>query len=491
MAGAAKNRANRERPRREAANGSSSGETSSSGKATRSARSDGRSQGGRSTTSRRTAYDGNRDEAQRSGSRPSSPRPSGSGSRPSSPRPGGSGGRSGSPGARDPATARTAVTELRNMELPAGAYATFRGQDDTGRAPRPPPSTAGQAIRVGLNTYDADISNITVHQYEVLIGNGVEKRGLVRSVWESKAVAQAVGQGFIFDGNRLAWSMKPLGREIKLLVDLDQEKGRTPRPDGKDNKHRIMIRHTNPVGLNKLVAYMAGKTTFDNECLEAITFLNHALREYPSLKYTTIKQSFFARGQQRFSLGSAVEAFKGVYSSMRIVHTGPGNKGRLSINIDVANGTFWTESTLLNAAVALTGKRDTNDLLNAVKQQGEKGRTAQDLKKLRKLHVVATHRGKATTDKYVIDKLVYHQSARTATFEKDGKTTSIYDYFAKTFNVRLSYPEAPLVKMTKVCDDLQDLKQRRARTDCFAGQVHTPSHGVAQDRAESTLCVQA
>jgi eukaryotic translation initiation factor 2C len=104
------------------------------------------------------------------------------------------------------------------MDLPATAYATFRGQEDSGRAPRPPPSRAGQAIRVGLNTYDADISNITVYQYDVLIGDGVEKRGLVRSVWESKAVNQAVGQGFIFDGNKLAWSLRSLSREIRLLV---------------------------------------------------------------------------------------------------------------------------------------------------------------------------------------------------------------------------------------------------------------------------------
>lgn len=214
--------------------------------------------------------------------------------------------------------------------------------------------------------------------------------------------------------------------------------------------------------------YLAGKCSFDNGCLEAITFLNHVLREYPSLNYTTIKQSFFARGQQRFTLGSAVEAFKGVYSSMRIVHTGPGNKGRLSINIDVANGTFWTESPLLNAAVALTGRRDPNDLLVTLQKQGEKGRTAIDLKKMRKLHVVAKHRGKEL-DKYVIEKLVY-VSARDHKFEKDGKQTSIYDYFSKTFNIRLSFPDLPLVKMTKGMSDFclpaSLLTMSQARTRC-------------------------
>lgn len=92
---------------------------------------------------------------------------------------------------------------------------------------------------------------------------------------------------------------------------------------------------------------MAGQCDFDNKCLEALTFLNHAIREYPALQYTQIKQSYFARGQERFTLGGAIEAFKGVYQSMRVVHGGPAMKGRLSLNIDVANG----KSTLSDLSI--------------------------------------------------------------------------------------------------------------------------------------------
>lgn len=53
-------------------------------------------------------------------------------------------------------------------------------------------------------------------------------------------------------------------------------------------------------------------------------------------------------------------------------------------------GTFWTESMLHNAAKELTGKRDVNDLIIAVKN--EKSPARDQLKKLRKLHVVANHR---------------------------------------------------------------------------------------------------
>jgi eukaryotic translation initiation factor 2C len=39
----------------------------------------------------------------------------------------------------------------------------------------------------------------------VLIGSGVEKRGLIMAIWESKLLKDELGSGWVFDGNRLAW----------------------------------------------------------------------------------------------------------------------------------------------------------------------------------------------------------------------------------------------------------------------------------------------
>ena len=333
------------------------------------------------------------------------------------------------------------------MDLPVGAYAPLRGQQDTKRAPRGPPSKAGQAIKMGLNTFDTEIKKgITVYQYDILIGNGVEKRGLIRNVWESQAVKRALGRGFIFDGNKLAWSDKSLDREIRLLVDLDAERGTPPRPD-RPNQHRIIIRRTNPVGLAALFHYMSsgGRVDFNNEHLEAITFLAHVFRETPAAKHTSIKQSIFAVAQDRTSLGGGIEAIKGAYQSLRVVHADGAGLGRLSLNIDVANTAFWTESTLVNAAIALTGKRDVNDLVTALRQ-GERGHAAIALKKMRKLHVVSKPRG-GREDHYVIERFVY-KSARESTFERNGTMTSIYDYYAREYSIRLSY-DLPLVKATR------------------------------------------
>lgn len=425
MSGAAKNRLQQERRARE--NDSfrgnrSSSDTSSSGQALSSAPPS--NVGSTGSRGNRTMYDGNRD--------PTPP---------------------GSAGERNPATARPVVNP-RNFDLGVGGWSTVRGYDIPGHLPaRPPkPSTLGQPCKIGLNTYDVKVlPTAKVYQYDVVIGNSVEKRGLIMKVWNSKTLKQALGKGFIFDGNKLAWGMKKIERDIKVTVDLDAENGRQPRADDKDpdkNKVRVHIRHTNSVRLDNLVAYMEGQIQFNNAVLESINFLDHLLREFPTMNYTQIKRSFFARGQERFTLGAAVEAFKGVYSSMRIVHGGPAAKARLSVTVDVSNGVFWTETTLPIAAYQLCGRRDVNDLIASLRSRGEKGADGQALKKMRKLHVVSVHRGKDTVDKYVIDRFVY-QGARDAKFEKDGKMISIYDYYAKTYNIRLNYPDLPLVKATR------------------------------------------
>lgn len=38
-----------------------------------------------------------------------------------------------------------------------------------------------------------------------MIGSGVEKRGLIKAVWASKAIQEKLGKGFIFDGNKIGW----------------------------------------------------------------------------------------------------------------------------------------------------------------------------------------------------------------------------------------------------------------------------------------------
>ena len=178
MAGAAKQRANQERElqARMRPGGSSSGGTSS--KASQSVRSSASASASvaasqRSTTSHRSNLDGNRD-------------PDGGAT-------------------RNPNTSRPAISDNmgRSLDLGTIGFSRISGVDaPAGLATRPAPSTLGTATQMGLNTFDVKLpsSATKVYQFEVLVGNGAEKRGLIDKVWSSKAVRQALGSGWIFDG---------------------------------------------------------------------------------------------------------------------------------------------------------------------------------------------------------------------------------------------------------------------------------------------------
>ncbi len=178
------------------------------------------------------------------------------------------------------------------------------------------------------------------------------------------------------------------------------------------------------------------------------------------MRYTQIKRSFFARGEDRFNLGKGIEAFKGVYQSIRACQG-----GRLGVNVDVANGTFWTESIMTTTACALTNVASPTDLQNAckrvLKDQKNPGLGHEDsaafkiLRRMKKVGFYAKHRGSEMKTKiWIIDKFL-QATAREHTFQCKNKTTgevetiTIEEYFRRRYNITLEYPHLPLVQTTK------------------------------------------
>lgn len=64
-----------------------------------------------------------------------------------------------------------------------------------------------------------------------------------------------------------ATSQKP---DNSFIVDLDAEKGQTPRGD-RENKHRVVIKFAKKVQLATVRAYVEGEMDFDNGVLEGIS----------------------------------------------------------------------------------------------------------------------------------------------------------------------------------------------------------------------------
>jgi eukaryotic translation initiation factor 2C len=156
---------------------------------------------------------------------------------------------------------------------------------------------------------------------------------------------------------------------------------------------------------------------------------------------------------------------------MRIIRVDPrsspssGNRATLSVNVDVANGTFWQSSRLLDAMVASCDLRTPQDLIALsykALSNWDKALLKKDLKRFRHLEVEAHHRGKdrhgrATVDVYKIDRFVpqtaYDRQMEKQQRDQNGNVIStrritIAQYFKEGYNIKLQHG-LPLVKTTK------------------------------------------
>jgi eukaryotic translation initiation factor 2C len=119
-------------------------------------------------------------------------------------------------------------------------------------------------------------------------------------------------------------------------------------------------------------------------------------------------------------LDNVVEAMRGVYSSIRLCEINPSIGGAgtgLALNVDVANGTFWTSQDVHQAARNLCKARNRNqsytvfrDQLLPVKTQTPglwtQSSDFKELRKMAKLKFRVKHRGKQE-DKKLCESLFF------------------------------------------------------------------------------------
>ncbi|KKZ62495.1 hypothetical protein EMCG_03108 [[Emmonsia] crescens] len=360
---------------------------------------------------------------------------------------------SGSGGTKAPAQNADDATLFRHMHVTDQSAEQFFSRKDL--AKRPGYNATGKEIAVAINSYAiTQYPNKPVYQYDVHIGNGAEKRVVVQKVWNSKTRKAKVGANFIFDGNKLAWSLIRLPNDVNVMVDLDTEQGRSGSKT--PNIFRLVVRPTKKVNLVVIEEYLRGNGSISKEVLEGLSFLDHVLRETPSGKFIAIKRSFFSEKNPKTSIGGGVFAYKGIYQAIRVV-----NPGRLALNVDVSNSCFWALISLLSAAMEVLELRDVQQLMNSTKpvDDGLGGRVPSQkfyqLSRFHKLAVKASYKGCPCPDKEWVIKGFLLANAKEYTIDMTDRATgqvrtmSIFDYFRSRYNVVLNYWELPLVQMTK------------------------------------------
>lgn len=326
---------------------------------------------------------------------------------------------------------------------------------------RPGFNETGKPVQVHLNSWAVEKwPTANVYQYDIIIGNGIEKRAVQKKVWDSAARKAKTGNQILFDGNKLAWSLKDM-QEIRMMVDLDVENGRQARTgeNAGNNSFRLGIKKSKRLDLSVIQSYLDGRIQMSVPILEAISFLDHLLREYPNItpRFIPVKRAFFVRDSDRMNLGGGVEVFKGVYQSMRLAE---GKK--LIINLDVANTTFFQPQSMTAAIIAKYGLRDVQAIIakmQPVGQNGERKLSAfgkQVQSTFKKATCRAKYAGNPALEKdWSIFKILPENATehminlmKPKSKEVESRVT-VQAYFLKKYNIRLQYPQLPLVEMTK------------------------------------------
>ncbi|TPX18236.1 uncharacterized protein E0L32_002745 [Thyridium curvatum] len=371
--------------------------------------------------------------------------------------------------------------KTRRLDLPPEAYAEI---GKTPRfAPRPGLNTTGQACRVQVNSFRVEtITPHVVHTYDIQVSPPPTSLVVYKKLWNSEPVQQTLSKYtnlWIHDGNRLVWSRNNAKDGIRLHVDLDAESGQDPRTSKGLNRFQFTLKRSGHVDLTVLKAYLERKCDWSEKVLEAMNFLDHALRDDPSKRLVAIGRNYYDETFWHKSLDNCIEAVKGIYAAFRLGNnlSVKGCTG-LAVNVDVTNTVFWSGQVMEQVFQNFLGNQDKmyygksmfelSDLLMAVKERNPKTKEwelhmSQCFRVLRKMHRLkfnVRHRGKMEDKKlYTIKRFAFdperfgreggHAKNYTFTIKSTGEVRSVYDHFFKQYNIRLQFWRLPLIESTR------------------------------------------
>lgn len=118
------------------------------------------------------------------------------------------------------------------------------------------------------------------------------------------------------------YSNLPLTNRNRSSNNYDEMKSVEVNLDNKIDKdkppaYRIIIRKAKTINLQVLQNWLQKKGSFDERVLEALNFMDHLLREWPSSQYTPVKRAFYDAKEQPHTFDSTLDLYKGFYQAIR------------------------------------------------------------------------------------------------------------------------------------------------------------------------------
>ncbi|KAI9774689.1 MAG: hypothetical protein M1840_002938 [Geoglossum simile] len=319
--------------------------------------------------------------------------------------------------------------------------------------------TIGERTKIIVNHYEVQsLPVVKTYTYDIrmkvppssqLRGSEIVTPTQMAKVLLHESVTAFWGKRFLFDGVSLGWSpdeIVKVGGTKTALIDLP---GGRP---GRINQVEMSVRCTGTLNIAQLVQCLRGGAVpldpMGDPLLEScLKWLGALFRKDPASRFVTRPNAnaYFDRSPGTFvslqSTNGVLEALRGMFQTVQI------RFGRLTLNVDTATTAFWAPGKgLVGLCEALTGvPSNLNGYFLADPSQ-----FLHECDRLVGIYFQVRHlKPERNARKIKFTKWSLKNAIETEFDETTGPDqttrTSVRDYYMRKYNIRLVYPELPLV----------------------------------------------
>ncbi|PPQ95875.1 hypothetical protein CVT26_015567 [Gymnopilus dilepis] len=304
---------------------------------------------------------------------------------------------------------------------------------------RPGYGQGGRPVNTLINAFAADVTDGIIYHYDAITPEKLPAR-LNMQLYQKLQEQVPALRGVVYDGKKNAFSMikLPLGPTDGGQFDVILQQQSSSAGARPPKIYKVKLTKVAEINTELLHRFIAGQQSQDNTVLTSIMALNVVIRMQPNLKYPFNTRSFFTPTNKKH-IGSGIELWRGYFQSLR-----PG-QNKLYVNVDISTGMFYKDGPLLQVCLEYLGRPNQSpDLLSPRKGFPDRERVRLQ-RFVSGMRVITVHGGKERG--YVIKRLTPEGASTRMFKDREGKTTSVAQYFQTVLGKRLQHPDVICVEV--------------------------------------------
>jgi eukaryotic translation initiation factor 2C len=242
----------------------------------------------------------------------------------------------------------------------------------------------------------------------------------------------------VYDGRKNVFAIRqlPFGSSDSREFDvaLTDTSGRPPKI------YKVEMTKVAEINPEVLKRFIAGEQSHDNSVLTAITALNVVIRMEPTMKYPFNVRSFFTDRETK-DIGSGIQLWRGYFQSVRPAI------GQMLINVDISTATMFKSGPLLRLCLEFLRKDNPSHLVSPKTTDREFMRLNRFISGIRVITSPPGPGGTPTKIGRVVKKLNTTAAQSLRFTLREGGSMSVADYFHKTCNRPLTFPQIGCVEV--------------------------------------------